>query len=235
MKYCVICFRPLGLGDSWFSFVFPKYQSPVCEECQGKLEPIHGEICAKCGRPMEGINHLYKRGTTCLDCHTWQEHGDVLACNRSVYVYNEFMKEMMALFKFRGDALLAEAFSAPFQAAYKEHFSSFAVMPIPLSEARHRERGFNQAHVLANLLQVPVHTNVLIRMHTEKQSKKTRYERIMSVSPFSISSAILPCERIVLIDDVYTTGATVRQAAKLLHSKGALQVASLTLVRSTGE
>ncbi len=233
MMHCLICHCQLSTGDSWFSFFFPKLQSLLCEECSGKLEPIQGEVCMQCGRPMAGLPHAYKLGDQCLDCSKWQENGEVLDCNCSVYVYNDFMKEIMTLFKFRGDVALAKAFASPLKAIFSRQFSSCAVVPIPLSQDRLVERGFNQAEVLASLLGVKIYEDALKRTHAKKQSKKSRRERMMSESPFEILA--LPSQRILLIDDIYTTGTTVRQAAALFRQKGATFVASLTLVRSVGD
>lgn len=70
-----------------------------------------------------------------------------------------------------------------------------------------------------------------MRTHSEKQSKKSRYERIHAQQVFQVCSEEVQGKRILLLDDIYTTGSTLRQAAKVLKSAGAIEVKSLTLAR----
>ena len=108
----------------------------------------------ECGRP-QGSEEL------CGDCAKWEANPltrSLLRQNRSVYLYNTFMKEVLARFKFRGDAELVFAFAPSFISAFQQYFrrSPSVLVPIPLSEERKAERGFNQAERLASLLQIPV-------------------------------------------------------------------------------
>ncbi|MFX3625614.1 MAG: ComF family protein [Ectobacillus sp.] len=170
----------------------------------------------------------------CLDCFRWHKEGDVLEKNRSVFIYNHWMKEVMARYKFRGDCAIVHAFAKEFRAAFRLYYgSNYEIVPIPLSEERLMERGFNQAQLLASLLPSSGPPCSLVRVHTEKQSQKTRQERLGGISPFSFSSPErFDGRRILLIDDIYTTGTTLRQAAALFRERGAAGVSSLTLCRS---
>jgi competence protein ComFC len=158
--------------------------------------------------------------------------GAVLTGNRSVFHYNEFMKDLIARYKYRGDALLASLFQQHLQTAFMKNFAcDYLIVPIPLSKERLYERGFNQARLLSEQLNAPV-IEPLRRVHFEKQSKKKRHERLQTENVFFIdeSSEILN-KKLLLIDDIYTTGTTVRHAAKLLMEHGAETVSSLTLIR----
>jgi competence protein ComFC len=104
-------------------------------------------------------------------------------------------------------------------------------VPIPLSNERLYERGFNQAEAILVEAGFPP-THLLTRIHSEKQSKKTRSERIHLPQVFQIFDEInLEGKMIVLVDDVYTTGSTLRHAAKLLKRAGAHHIQSITLAR----
>lgn len=153
--------------------------------------------------------------------------------NRSVYLYNDWMKDVVALWKFRGDYVIVEAFRRPFSQAFRRHFGrDWHVVPIPLSRERLDERGFNQAEALARLLPSP-YFPWLARRHSEKQSKKSRRERLKTDNPFFLADhPPLDGKRIVLIDDIYTTGITIRHAARVLLEAGAAEVWALTLVRA---
>ncbi|WP_346015005.1 ComF family protein [Metabacillus halosaccharovorans] len=155
--------------------------------------------------------------------------------NVSVYEYNDSMKDILSTFKFRGDAALAAVFLKDFKTSYKANFKTTkfdATIPIPLSPERLYERGFNQAKLLADFLPLP-QLEVLERTHHEKQSKKSRQERLTSSNVFSITDrSIIEGKNILLIDDIYTTGTTLRHAAKRLKDFGAASISSLTLIRS---
>lgn len=182
-----------------------------------------------CGRMQEDE-------TICQDCSGWQHRyptQKIRFKNRSVFQYNEWMKEVMNRFKFRGDAVLVNIFREAFEEARKRYYpeSHYVAMPIPLSNERLYERGFNQALLLAKLLDLSI-IEPLQKLPSDKQSKKSRNERIFSTNMFTLSTPnLIQHQHILIIDDIYTTGATVYQAASLLHEAGARSVQSLTLIR----
>ncbi|MCM3162350.1 hypothetical protein M3607_12875 [Metabacillus litoralis] len=145
------------------------------------------------------------------------------------------MKELLATFKFRGDAALVEVFQNEFLASYKAHYLQKKLdfgIPIPLSLERLYERGFNQAKLLADYIPLAP-SDALSRIHHEKQSKKSRHERLTASNVFSVTdSSKIRNKKILLIDDIYTTGSTLRHASKVLKDNGAASVSSLTLIRS---
>lgn len=101
-----------------------------------------------------------------------------------------------------------------------------------LVKSENTERGFNQAELLASCLPIKMFCTSLRRIETEKQSKKKRKERISGVNPFYFQGEEMFHEQHVLIvDDVYTTGITVRQIGSLLYDRGAREVSCLTLCR----
>src|SRR5699024_5857763 len=106
--------------------------------------------------------------------------------------------------------------------------SDLIISPIPLSNQRLAERGFNQSLQLAEMLNRPV-SHLFQRKGTEKQSKKTRVERLQMDNPFRLIKKIN--QPVLLIDDIYTTGTTLRHAASLCKQSGCEQVYALTLCR----
>lgn len=229
MGKCLYCFHDLDIRLSWRRLFFLEKEPVLCDECSKKLEPISGCTCPLCGRPNE-------RSEWCADCHQWEKHPDfqgVLKRNRSVFRYNDFMKEVLTRFKFRGDAILAEMFRESFLKAFQvRSYESYLLLPIPLSKERLLERGFNQAKLLAELLPLPI-IEPLRKRDSTKQSKKPRKDRIVSRNLFTLMDPKLVVDQnIMIIDDIYTTGATVRQAAEILLRAGAKTVESFTLVRS---
>lgn len=121
--------------------------------------------------------------------------------------------------------------SFPFLKDKLKDMSFDLVTFIPLSNERLMERGFNQAQALTDLLGLNT-VELLTRLHTEKQSKKSREERISLAQVFQVTKPdLLKQKSILIVDDIYTTGSTLRHAAKALKTAGATEVSSITLAR----
>lgn len=109
------------------------------------------------------------------------------------------------------------------------------IIPVPLHRSRLRKRGFNQSEILASelaeLCGLPVRTDVLYRIRmTEPQKKLGKEQRMRNLrGAFGVSREWIPCENVLLIDDIYTTGSTVERAAKVLKIAGAENVFFLTV------
>lgn len=241
--FCLICHQPIAQTISWHHLfsLESHLQTPICVQCNQKLEYITGEQCRICSRPFSKLPSEYRNQDICYDCLRWeQDHGwkGILTQNNSIFYYNDFLKELLGQYKFRGDHELVKIFAPHILKKFKQTFDQNnppIIIPIPLSPERLYERGFNQAFSLATLLNFPIE-DILTRTHTEKQSKKTRSERILKQSPFLLKLSIDPHKyknkSFLLIDDIYTTGTTLRQAAKVLHSFSPKSICSLTLARS---
>lgn len=227
MPICLVCHSTIVSSQSWKDLLLLN-EKKLCYRCEKSLIKISGPICLVCGRPMD------EEGT-CSDCLTWEtsDKKEVLTKSRSAFQYNDGMKEMMNQFKFRGDIEVIQAFANEFKALYKKEFSICDyIVPIPLSMERLYERGFNQSELIAKLLDKPF-KNFLVKSHQEKQSKKGRTERLKERNSFSIlDSKSIKGKHILLVDDIYTTGTTIRNCAQLLMNAGAASCSSLTLARS---
>ncbi|OEH92195.1 ComF family protein [Bacillus solimangrovi] len=234
-----MCDNGILLKLSWRYYVFNEKQEKLCDKCKSNLVPITEETCIKCSRPVNSLSADYYVDGVCYDCQRWEESSQwtgMLAQNVSVFEYNEFMKNVVNQWKFRGDYVVIEAFRQSLLSTFSKHYkdNDLYLVPIPLSEKRLYERGFNQSAALAELLDYPI-VNLLKRTESEeKQSQKSREERIHTSSPFSLTSELhsLQDKHIVLIDDIYTTGTTLRHAAKTLSPHTSKRIRSFTLIRS---
>ncbi|MBT2687172.1 ComF family protein [Bacillus sp. ISL-47] len=201
--------------------------------CTEKLSFIQGETCEKCSRPFSQLEPQFRTGNLCRDCLKWNEDpewGHCLESNHSLFLYDDFLKEVIAQYKFRGDYILAKAFS-PFIKAKLQTLAFDLLVPIPLSPERLYERGFNQSAALFQEAGF-ASTEVLQRTHSEKQSKKSRKERIHLQQVFQlIPNTDIRDKKILLMDDIYTTGSTLYHAAKVLKVTGAASVSSVTIAR----
>ncbi|MBY8911568.1 ComF family protein [Bacillus sp. YC2] len=227
---CLLCDSPISGSLTWRSLFSLAPDHDVCSACINQFEKIQGPVCTACGRPQQ----TSRKCADCLAREAKTEPRLLLGQNRSVYLYNEAMKDSLARFKFRGDAKIIKAFQHDFAAGFKAAYPTNAhiLVPIPLSAERQAERGFNQSELLASLLGRPV-ISPLIRLNNEKQSKKSKAERLSAEKKFSCRVNSAKGMNVILIDDIYTTGATLHQAAEALLTKGkALSVSSFTLIRS---
>lgn len=245
--HCLICQQPITESITWgslFTLSSQTTQPQICHQCYQKLEPITGEQCRICSRLLSKLDPKFRKQDLCYDCSNWEQNPEwrgLLIQNISIFHYNDFLKDLIAQFKFRGDHELVKIFAQPIQTKFKQTFDQKApsiIIPVPLSPERLYERGFNQAKSLASLLnsQHPL-VEILDRTHTEKQSKKKRSERLVTDSPFHLKSdgtnlAQYKNKNLLIMDDIYTTGTTLRQIAKVLQPLSPNSIKSLTLARS---
>ncbi|KWW20851.1 hypothetical protein AS888_14540 [Peribacillus simplex] len=230
MRRCLVCDEVMKEALTWGTLLKRGEAKAICKGCEAKLDKITGERCSLCSRGLAGH---YSSGGTCFDCSRWErdkEWSGYLSKNISLFHYNEHLKEIIAKYKYRGDYALAAIF-VPYLREVLQDMEHDLVTCIPLSAERLRERGFNQAQALADVIGIRT-VEVLTRIDTEKQSKKSRHERITLPQVFQvINEELLRDRSILVIDDIYTTGTTLRQAAKALKNAGSKAVSSITLSR----
>ena len=232
--YCVWCQTKVIPEVAWQTFFFPDKPRSLCQKCEAGLEKIDFIACEICGRPPTN-DKQQETPTICPDCTKWQQDPsweNILTFNRSAYHYNPLLQEMITKWKYRGDYHVGHAFEEAVIETFKRYFfktiPDAILVPIPLSTERLHERAFNQAKVLADLLPYQSE-NVLKRIHGEKQAKKTRQDRLATANPFLLESEIT--KPVILIDDIYTTGTTLRHAAKILKQHDCPKVYAFTLAR----
>lgn len=255
---CVYCFERFHEDVSWSWMLGMKQASVLCPRCEGKMVQIDEISCEMCGRPSNRPSggkkdDIYIQSKVslpplfvtmpehhCSDCLKWDnkdEEGNTTVQHRALYVYNSFMQEMIAKFKYRGDVEIAQLFSGKLKKLSRQLGEIDVVTVIPLKEDRLWERGFNQAALLAKEFAL---TEVLERTGTsEKQSKRDRQGRIEALEgAFCLSekgkNIVWNGKRILIIDDIYTTGATVHAAARQFYIHGALEVFAITIARAEG-
>lgn len=221
---CNFCLQEREREITWTNLFTLESLEGFCQACTQQLHLLEGPRCKGCSRESTA--------EYCQDCIIWRKTRNGLDGNYSVYAYNEYMKEMIYQWKYRGDYEVAYGFKERFLESFLNLPSVIVkdalIVPVPLSEERLQERAFNQALMLASFLPGKV-VHVLERIHGEKQSKKTRNERIQAKNPFIIAKKVE--KPVILVDDIYTTGATLHQAATLLKAAGVPRVTGYTLIR----
>lgn len=241
LENCLICGDLFDEEVRWSWMVGLGENRRICGTCAVNFLSIDKVSCDECGRPQLQENFYDENGEKqlCLDCIRWRETppwNSQPFLHRSLYVYNSFMQNIIAQFKYRGDTELASLFDKKLVKLAKNLGKFHFAVPIPLNNIRHWERGFNQAEVLAQHFFTK---KLLARSeeNLEKQSKRSREERISAlknVFTFQGDKKDVSGKSILLIDDVYTTGATLRSAATVLYEHGAKHVVAVTVARSVG-
>ncbi|MGD8190289.1 ComF family protein [Brevibacillus ginsengisoli] len=219
-------------------------EEPICETCLTEIEVIGEEICEHCGRKKEGSFN----GSFCRDCQP--SNHTALIYNRSALTYNDWAKNAMALYKYRGELRLHSLFMKLMLGSYYRYCTQWRIgllTWVPLHPNRLEERGFNQveqfAIQLGKLLQIPAAPLLVRQKETVKQSKQTgKLARMKSMqSAFALHhptvSSISRNKRpvsILILDDIYTTGSTLESCAQQIHLLPELienKIYSLTVCR----
>jgi competence protein ComFC len=207
----------------------------VCIGCRAQVRFIDPPFCERCGTPYQG------QITTVFECTNCRELALDFSSARSAVIAREGVLDIIHRYKynralyfepFLADLLLSRAVPALATSTWD------LIVPVPLHQTRLREREFNQAERLARHLSaatgIPVETRLLRRsVPTQTQTVLGRPERIANVRrAFAIRRGkSLDGQRIVLLDDVFTTGATTSACAKVLKSAGAGEVCVWTVAR----
>jgi ComF family protein len=208
----------------------------LCAACWAKISFIDGAVCESCGIPF-GVDPGGE--TVCGACHA---NPRAFRKARSLLIYDEASKELILGFK-HGDRLdRAPAFARWLDRTGRELLEETDLLvPVPLHQFRLWKRRYNQAAILASRLSersgVPCDPLALIRSRPTKSqgdmpSAKARRRNVLGA--FSVpeeKKAALHGKRVLLIDDVFTTGATLEACARAFKRAGAARVDALTLAR----
>ncbi len=170
-----------------------------------------------------------------MDCLKWKKqypHKDF--SHTALYVYEGLFREWLQAYKFKGDYRLASFFRSDLRQAIRSLKPIDIIIPIPVSEASLRKRGFNQVEGLLEAASIPFLPVLEHIGRGKKQSEKKRAERLNSPQPFQIKEAFkekIKNKRVLIVDDVYTTGRTIFHAREVLEKEKTAQIQTLTLAR----
>ena len=218
----------------------PLTDDPVpffCRRCWELIRPLRGPSCPRCHRPFASPTATSHSPThECQDCRTRDPHYSQVWAS---YAYCSPLQDAIALFKYRGKVALADALGALLIEALPDHLNIDLLMPIPLHPNRLRQREFNQSLLLADrlspVLGLPVSYRNLVRIvDTGPQTTLPRSARLQNLrKAFALRDPReVADKRVLLIDDVFTTGTTANECARVLLEAEAKNVTVLALARS---
>lgn len=207
----------------------------VCWDCAASFTLVKEPHCSLCGDPVDGrVENLFR----CSFCRRNPPHFDLA---RSALRYIGDLRDTLHAFKYSRKSCLSGDFVRWLAACHRMHYSGIdmdAITCVPLHGRRQRDRTYNQAGLLARdlarELSVPVFTRCLKRVRpTESQISLNAAQRRANVrGAFSVEDAEwVEGRRLLVVDDIMTTGATVNECSRVLKRAGAASVYVLTVAR----
>ena len=228
-------------AERFLSFFYPR-RCPVCQEivspkgalicpdCRKQVTFIEEPVCRKCGREVNSLEQEY--------CSSCRMHPRSFSEGLSLMRYDEVGQKTMMAFKYQGRIEYADWYAkemAERLGERMERWQADALVPVPLYKSRQRKRGYNQAEVLAKKLAVylglPVRMDLLRRVRKKEAQKNLGWEARQRNLQAAMEARPLPEEvrRIILVDDIYTSGATAEACTRVLRRAGAEEVFVVTV------
>ena len=230
--------------------LFPP-RCPVCDEilepelvgetyihkkCEQKLLPVRGAVCMHCGRPVE-LQQEY-----CYDCKR-KEPDRSFVQGKALFVYRGSIRKTMYRFKYANKREYGDFFAEQAVAMYGEWLKKKqidAIIPVPMYEPKKRKRGYNQAECFAKALSketgIPLDAKLVTRCRdTAPQKELNDMQRRKNLKgAFLCKGNEKHYERVLLVDDIYTTGSTADAVTECLQNAGIEQVYYLSICIGAG-
>ncbi len=208
-----------GCGRVGFTF---------CARCQARIEPPTAPACIRCGHPTDAEQ-------LCPTCRETPSSLDRIA---SSAIFAHPLRDAIHELKYNDGRSLARPLGARMAAAWRQgNFAADVIIPVPLHAERLAERGYNQSALLARIVSrevgVPIDEAALVRAKaTQQQAMLKAVERRENVRDAFACRGDVSGKRVVLVDDVCTTGSTLEACAAALRDSGAASVWAFTLARA---
>lgn len=219
-KECPVCLDRLKPGKEL-----------ICPECRKKIRYVSGATCYKCGKPLSDETKEF-----CRDCAK-RELPWIYGISYAEYS-SKYIRRMLSEVKYHNGRQLLDWPCLDFAKRIKNEVDALkadALIPIPVHEKRFRERGYNQAAEIAERLskewKIPVDSEYLTRTeNTKAQKELSREERMKNLrTAFCVNGAPKKYRRVILVDDIYTTGSTMESCTNVLIKAGIPEVYFVTL------
>lgn len=226
-RACCICGKTLEKG-------YAEYCG-VCAKCEPAIEYVGENYCMCCGKELTGATEQY-----CFDC---ARTGHVYTQGAAVFVYTDAIKKSIYRFKYKDK----REYAAWYAKMMAEHcgdrirmWNPDVMVPVPLYRDKLRRRGYNQAELIAKelgeIVNIRVDSGYLIRNRETAPMKSLKgEERAKNLKKaFNIRANGVKYNKVLLVDDIYTTGATIDACAEELKDFGVCMVYCISLCVGRG-
>lgn len=202
-----------------------KQSGYICPACRHRLQYVESPQCLRCGKHIEDAEQEY-----CADCERLPKH---YIQGFPVFAYEGAVKDSLLAFKYRNKREYAAFYAEEIWRRYHrqlERLGADALIPVPVHRRRYRRRGYNQATLIARelskRLQLPCYEQELVRtVHTHAQktlNDRQRYQNLKNA--FKRRRNGVELKKVILVDDIYTTGATIEACTQVLSATGVEEV-----------
>ncbi len=206
----------------------------ICPGCERKLSPVDGPLCEKCGKSVDEGERF------CTDCRIGSHLYDE-GC--AAFEYDEYMSESMYRFKYNGKREFADWYAAAMASKLTTKIRAWkpqVIIPVPVHKSRLKKRGYNQAYLIAKELSehlsIPVRDDLTSRVTDTKVQKElgaaSRQNNLKKA--FNVTPNVVKYESVLIVDDIYTTGATIDALAGALKAAGVRKVYFATVCIGRG-
>lgn len=218
---CILCSKFINYQLKFTDIIFlRKNENKICQKCLDSFTKISESHCKRCCKSC--------MKETCNDCQNWLKRGEEVN-HQAIYKYDEAMREYFKMYKFSGHYQLRQIFAQEIKKVIKT-YKNYTVIPIPVSSKRLEERGFCQVTAILEWCDIP-YTQVFVKNDSENQSTKNKQDRLETKGTFSIIKGNNFPMKVLLFDDIYTTGSTINQARHMLRQEGIKEIKSLSIAR----
>ncbi len=220
-KRCVACDKVLLKIEKEVGF---------CRACQGKIRLVGNVTCMKCGAPISDDRKEF--------CDTCGKNSHIFTQNKAVYRYIGEMKNAMYRFKYSNKRCYGKVFATHAAKCYGPWMRKNgieAIIPVPMYKRKERLRGYNQAEVFGRALSevtgIPLESEI-VRRETDttamKQLNSLKRKKNL-LNAFSLQKNVVQFRKVLIVDDIYTTGTTMDEVAKVLKAGGIEEVFSMSI------
>jgi len=228
-----------------FSIFFPRhcpmcdvvipYGQMICNVCEKKISYIKEPVCKKCGKQLENERQEY-----CGDCSR-KKHFFVQG--KAVFSYRNEIKLSMYRFKYSNKREYGDYYALRTAQEYGNWIKCRqieAIVPVPMYARKKRARGYNQAEVFAKALgrelNLPVECSMVRRIKNTAPQKELndRQRKDNLKKAFQVTTNIVKYKKVLLVDDIYTTGATMDAVAEVMRRAGVDEVYILSICIGEG-
>ncbi len=218
-RRCPVCYQPVDRRDT-------KYEGLCCSRCYVKLSFVTGATCFRCGKPIGKQEQEY-----CGDCLTKKRNFDTGVA--LLHYSSPISSRLMAKIKYENGREYADFLAMEMVRRHGDRIRSWkaeCIIPVPIHSRKKKIRGYNQAEVLAQrlgrLLDIPVEAQALCRKTNTKALKElTGQERFQNLKDAFVATPYArEYRRVILLDDIFTTGSTAYMCTKSLREAGVKKI-----------